>query len=134
MKSKLDNNSNDLNLSNLNERPSRKIVLHNESNSSNKTGLNLIQIKYAFNSYSEFFAGYMAACTNITLLFPMNKLIFRQMLYNISFKEAFVQIKSEGLSNFYRGLLPPLLQKSTSYSIMFGTQHEYYLRLKGLFY
>merc|ERR1712127_430589 len=64
-------------------------------------------------------------------LFPLNKLIFRQMLGSISFKEAFMEIKYEGIQNFYRGLLPPLLQKSTSYSIMFGTQHEYYLRLKG---
>ena len=36
------------------------------------------------------------------------------------------------MSNFYRGLLPPLLQKSTSYSIMFGTQHEYYQFLKRI--
>lgn len=82
------------------------------------------------SSYSEFVSGYCAACTSITLLFPLNKLIFRQMLGSISFKEAFMQIKSEGIQNFYRGLLPPLLQKSTSYSIMFGTQHEFYLRLE----
>lgn len=94
--------------------------------------LNLIEVRYMVHSYSEFFAGYCAACTSITLLFPLNKLIFRQMLGSISFKEAFLQIRSEGLGNFYRGLLPPLLQKSTSYSIMFGTQHEYHLMLKGL--
>lgn len=87
--------------------------------------------RHLINSYSEFFAGYCAACTSITLLFPLNKCIFRQMLGNISFKEAFMQIKSEGVSNFYRGLLPPLLQKSTSYSIMFGSQHEYYLMLQS---
>lgn len=93
--------------------------------------LNVIEVRYMVHSYSEFFAGYCAACTSITLLFPLNKLIFRQMLGSISFKEAFSEIKSEGLGNFYRGLLPPLLQKSTSYSIMFGTQNEYYLMLKG---
>lgn len=95
--------------------------------------LNLIEVRYmVVHSYSEFFAGYCAACTSITLLFPLNKLIFRQMLGSISFKEAFTEIRSEGLANFYRGLLPPLLQKSTSYSIMFGSQNEYYLMLKGL--
>lgn len=94
--------------------------------------LNLIEVRCMVHSYSEFFAGYCAACTSITLLFPLNKLIFRQMLGSISFKEAFAEIRSEGLANFYRGLLPPLLQKSTSYSIMFGTQNEYYLMLKGL--
>lgn len=80
--------------------------------------------------YPEFIGGYIAACTSITILFPLNKIIFRQILDGISFRQAIVQIKSDGLSNFYRGLLPPLLQKSASYSIMFGTQHEYYLLFK----
>ncbi len=82
------------------------------------------------NSYSEFISGYCAACTSIIILFPLNKLIFRQQLDGIGFKQAFVQLKSEGISHIYRGILPPLLQKSASYSIMFGTQHEYYLLLK----
>ncbi len=86
---------------------------------------------HLFNSYNELVAGYFAACTSITLLFPLNKLIFRQMLGSINANEAYKQIKSEGVAVLYRGLLPPLLQKSTSYSIMFGTQHEYSLILKG---
>ena len=101
------------------------------THSKHDPSLNLIETRYMGHSFSEFFAGYCAACTSITLLFPLNKCIFRQMLGSISFKEAFMQIKSEGLANFYRGLLPPLLQKSTSYSIMFGTQNEYYWMLKG---
>lgn len=87
---------------------------------------------YLGHSYAEFVSGYCAACTSITLLFPLNKLIFRQMLGGISPIEAFGQIKSEGVSNIYRGLLPPLLQKSTSYSIMFGTQNEYFVLIKRL--
>jgi len=84
------------------------------------------------NSYSEFISGYCAACTSIIILFPLNKLIFRQQLDGIGFKAAFVQLKSEGIGHIYRGILPPLLQKSASYSIMFGTQHEYYLLLKKI--
>lgn len=84
------------------------------------------------SSKSEFLSGYFAACTSITILFPLNKIIFRQILEDISFKEAFKQLKTEGITNVYRGLLPPLLQKSTSYSIMFGSQNEYYLLLKKL--
>ena len=84
------------------------------------------------NSYSEFISGYCAACTSIILLFPLNKLIFRQQLDGIGFKQALVQLKSEGIGHIYRGILPPLLQKSASYSIMFGTQHEYYLLLKNV--
>jgi hypothetical protein len=83
--------------------------------------------KYKFNSHREFASGYLAACTSITLLFPLNKLIFRQILEGISFREAFAQLKREGYFTLYRGLLPPLIQKSTSYSIMFGTQHEYFV-------
>ncbi len=73
------------------------------------------------SSKSEFLSGYFSACASITILFPFNKLIFRQILEGISFIEAFKQLKAEGLANVYRGLLPPLLQKSASYSIMFGT-------------
>jgi hypothetical protein len=72
------------------------------------------------HSSIEFVSGYVAACTSITLLFPVNKLIFRQILDDVSFRDAFRQLRSEGLHNVYRGMLPPLLQKSTSYSIMFG--------------
>ena len=87
---------------------------------------------YEFRSKTQFVSGYVAACTSITILYPLNKLIFRQILEGTSFRQAFVQLCHEGFHNLYRGLLPPLLQKSTSYSIMFGTQHEYYLFLKGL--
>jgi hypothetical protein len=87
---------------------------------------------YFFHSKTEFIAGYIAACANIFILYPMNKLIFRQILDGISFKDATAQMRRDGFQNLYRGLLPPLLQKSTSYSIMFGSQHEYYLRLRRL--
>jgi hypothetical protein len=82
------------------------------------------------SSYAEFMSGYFAACTSIILLFPLNKIIFRQQIDGTSFKEALIQLKSEGISKSYRGMLPPLLQKSASYSIMFGSQNEYYLILK----
>lgn len=82
-----------------------------------------------FSSRDEFTSGYLAACTSIFLLFPLNKLIFRQILDGVSFRKAFDQLRSEGFQHAYRGMLPPLLQKSTSYSVMFGSQHEYYMRL-----
>lgn len=108
--------------------PLGKAIQNAPGSVDNKTVL----IRYVVNSYAEFFSGYCAACTSITLLFPLNKLIFRQMIgHSHSIKHAFVQIKSEGIRHLYRGMLPPLLQKSTSYSIMFGTQNEYYLMLKG---
>lgn len=88
--------------------------------------------KYVFSSHAEFESGYFAACTSIILLFPLNKLIFRQILDGVSFRDAFLQLKHEGFRNVYRGLLPPLLQKSVSYSIMFGSQNEYSIWLRKL--
>ena len=85
------------------------------------------------NSYAEFISGYIAASTSISIMFPLNKLIFRQILNGTSFKEAFAELKTEGLMKAYRGLLPPLLQKSTSYSIMFGSQSKYYQIIKSYF-
>lgn len=43
------------------------------------------------------------------------------MLHGISVRSAFFQIVDEGISTLYRGMLPPLLQKSVSSSLMFGT-------------
>lgn len=42
------------------------------------------------------------------------------MLHNVSTVAAVKQIAGEGLIHLYRGVLPPLMQKSVSVSIMFG--------------
>jgi hypothetical protein len=47
------------------------------------------------------------------------------MLYNIPTSKAFDQIRREGLRLLWRGLLPPLAQKTISSSIMFGSYHYY---------
>jgi hypothetical protein len=98
----------------------------------NKANFKLVQNSYVISSSAEFVSGYFAACTSIILLFPLNKLIFRQILEGTSFKDAFTQLRSEGINQIYRGLLPPLLQKSIAYSIMFGSQNEYNLILNKL--
>ena len=125
------------------ENNSKNNDLHNHSNSTmhlpystldqqpSSISKNPVIKTLKLNSYAEFISGYCAACTSIILLFPLNKLIFRQQIDAIGFKQAFLQLKSEGFSHIYRGILPPLLQKSASYSIMFGSQHEYYLFLKA---
>ena len=65
---------------------------------------------------------------------------FRQQLHGISALSAFKQLRSEvlvsitsfviskifqGLLNLYRGILPPLLQKSASTALMFGSYEQY---------
>ncbi|KAK8730283.1 hypothetical protein OTU49_008193 [Cherax quadricarinatus] len=47
------------------------------------------------------------------------------MLHGISTANAMTQLKREGLKNLYRGILPPLCQKTISTSIMFGMFDQY---------
>jgi len=51
--------------------------------------------------------------------------MFRQQLHGISALSAFKQLRSEGSLNLYRGILPPLLQKSASTALMFGSYEQY---------
>ncbi|XP_013390327.1 solute carrier family 25 member 51 [Lingula anatina] len=78
--------------------------------------------------YKEFISGWGAAVINISLTFPLNKVMFRQQLHGIRSHTAFEELRKEGLKNLYRGLPAPLLQKTCSLSIMFGC-YEKYLRL-----
>ncbi|CAG2165127.1 unnamed protein product [Oppiella nova] len=73
----------------------------------------------------EFMCGLMAAMVNINLTFPISKVIFRQMLYGVHIKSAVQQLRLEGLRYLYRGIGPPLMQRSVTISIMFGTFAEY---------
>ncbi|KAL7072829.1 hypothetical protein ACQ4LE_008072 [Meloidogyne hapla] len=80
--------------------------------------------------YKEFFCGASAGCIETFVLFPKTKIIFRQQLHNISLVDAAKQLKREGARNLFRGLLPPLIQRTANRSIMFGT-NEKYQRLLG---
>ncbi|XP_070534243.1 mitochondrial nicotinamide adenine dinucleotide transporter SLC25A51-like [Ptychodera flava] len=80
------------------------------------------------NSSLEFLCGWMAAFINITVTFPMNKLMFRQQLHGIKCWRAMKQLQNEGLVNLYRGLLPPLMQKTASVSLMFGL-YDYFQKV-----
>lgn len=76
-------------------------------------------------SLDEFVAGCTAAFINTTALFPINKLIFRQIAGGHRPSHAAGQLRDEGLRYLYRGILPPLIQKMTSVSIMFGSYTPY---------
>lgn len=47
------------------------------------------------------------------------------MLHNIQTSAAFNQLRKEGFTLLYRGVLPPLAQKTVASSIMFGTYNYY---------
>lgn len=46
------------------------------------------------------------------------------MLHGVRAHHAFLQLKGEGIFYLYRGILPPLCQKTLSLSIMFGVYEE----------
>lgn len=76
-------------------------------------------VLYTFD-WREFACGWGAAFINITVTYPIYKMIFRQMLHGSTTTSAFQQIRSEGIVFLYRGILPPLAQRTLSLSLMFG--------------
>lgn len=75
--------------------------------------------------WPDFLCGAGAAFTNILITFPAYKIMFRQQLEGIVLKKAAKQIIREGISNLYRGIIPPLIQRGTSLSLMFGSYHKF---------
>ncbi|KAL9697124.1 hypothetical protein quinque_000565 [Culex quinquefasciatus] len=70
--------------------------------------------------WKEFACGWGAAFVNIAVTYPIYKMIFRQMLHGVQLHQAFGQIRGEGITFLYRGIFPPLAQKTISLSVMFG--------------
>uniref|UniRef100_A0A034VUK9 Solute carrier family 25 member 51 n=1 Tax=Bactrocera dorsalis TaxID=27457 RepID=A0A034VUK9_BACDO len=70
--------------------------------------------------WKEFACGCGAAFINIGVTYPIYKMIFRQMLHGVPITSAFGQLRHEGLGFLYRGIFPPMAQKTISLSIMFG--------------
>lgn len=73
----------------------------------------------------EYVAGAGASIVNIIVTFPLYKVMFRQQMEGIRLRRAVAQLYSEGMVNIFRGLLPPLLQRTMTVSIMFGTYSQY---------
>lgn len=75
--------------------------------------------------WPHFVCGAGAAATNIIVTFPAYKVMFRQQVEGLRFRKALQQVLREGVSNIYRGLFPPLLQKGTSLALMFGLYNKF---------
>lgn len=73
----------------------------------------------------HYVCGSCAAFTNIVITFPIQKVLFRQQLFGVRAIEAVSQLQRDGLRTLYRGLLPPLLQKTTTVAIMFGLYEDF---------
>ncbi|XP_072880213.1 mitochondrial nicotinamide adenine dinucleotide transporter SLC25A51-like [Hemitrygon akajei] len=77
-----------------------------------------------------YICGYFAAFTNIAITFPIQKVLFRQQLYGLTTLDAIRQLKQDGFRILYRGILPPLLQKTTTVALMFGLYEDLSCLLK----
>jgi hypothetical protein len=80
----------------------------------------------------DFICGGVASFVNVCATFPINKVMFRQQVHGIRFFRALRQLRKEGLVNLYRGLLPPLLQRTATVSLMFGTYNSYKDSLRSI--
>uniref|UniRef100_A0A0N5BK85 Mitochondrial carrier protein n=1 Tax=Strongyloides papillosus TaxID=174720 RepID=A0A0N5BK85_STREA len=74
---------------------------------------------------NDFFYGCGSGLIETIILYPANKLVFRQALHGFRSLDAFSQLKNEGIFLLYRGLLPPLIMRTSTRSLMFGTNDTY---------
>lgn len=72
------------------------------------------------NTTREFVCGWGASFINICVTYPIYKVMFRQMLHGVEIRSAVNELHQEGFAFLYRGILPPLAQKTISLSLMFG--------------
>ncbi|XP_069092492.1 mitochondrial nicotinamide adenine dinucleotide transporter SLC25A51 [Pleurodeles waltl] len=77
------------------------------------------------SSGKHYFCGYFAAFTNIAITFPIQKVLFRQQLYGLRTRDAIRQLQTDGVRNLYRGIFPPLMQKTTTLALMFGLYEDF---------
>ena len=72
----------------------------------------------------HYLCGYCAAFNNVAITYPVQKILFRQQLYGIKTRDAVLQLRKDGFRNLYRGILPPLMQKTTTLALMFGLYED----------
>lgn len=72
----------------------------------------------------EYICGGISTVITVAIVFPLHKTVFFQQLDGISWTDSVRRLQKEGVRHLYRGLLPPLLQRGTTVSIMFGFQSQ----------
>ncbi|XP_064381849.1 mitochondrial nicotinamide adenine dinucleotide transporter SLC25A51-like [Halichondria panicea] len=75
---------------------------------------------------NQYICGGVASVVNVMVTFPINKVMFRQQVHGIRLYKAIGQLRLEGRVNMFRGLLPPLLQRTATVSLMFGTYSNFH--------
>ncbi|XP_026310832.1 solute carrier family 25 member 51-like [Piliocolobus tephrosceles] len=72
----------------------------------------------------HYLCGCCAALNNFTITFPIQNVLFRQQLYSIKTRDVKLHLRRDGFRNLYRGILPPLMQKTTILALMFGLYED----------
>lgn len=78
----------------------------------------------------EFARGAGAAFVNILVTFPAHKVMFRQQLHGVSARRAARGMYAEGAAFLYRGVVPPLIQRSAAMALMFGLYDRYLTEMR----
>ncbi|XP_056899310.1 solute carrier family 25 member 53-like [Takifugu flavidus] len=79
------------------------------------------------SQFTSFFRGGTTGALTTLLVFPVYKTINRQQIHNSTIRQAVAQLKMEGLPKLYRGVVPPLLQRTLNSTLLFGL-HETFLQ------
>lgn len=74
---------------------------------------------------SEFKRGALAASASVFLTYPINKLSIRQSMQGVAASMALSRLRYEGVTSLYKGIGPPLLQKTAGISMMYGVFQIY---------
>lgn len=82
---------------------------------------------------NQYICGGVASIVNVMVTFPINKVMFRQQVHGIRLYKAIGQLRREGGVNMFRGLLPPLMQRTATVSLMFGTYTNYRAAIEETF-
>lgn len=72
-------------------------------------------------SEKEFICAPLSAILTTVATYPLNKLIYRQILEHSKLTKASASMSREGPFLLFRGVLPPILQKIINSTAMFGT-------------
>ncbi|KAM3847031.1 mitochondrial nicotinamide adenine dinucleotide transporter SLC25A51 isoform 2-T5 [Vipera latastei] len=88
----------------------------------------LIQRKPCFVSYRKgeenTYVRIQQAAWRIQKTFFLRRQRQIKLLYGVRTRDAICQLQKDGIRNLYRGVLPPLMQKSTTLALMFGLYED----------
>lgn len=84
-----------------------------------------MEVKLSY-SQLEYITGLSSALVSVVATYPINKVFFRQVLFGFDTWTVLRQLWQEGLPRLYRGVSAPIILKSASASVMFGSYKQFH--------